>query len=535
MPCSGRPDHQPLRLAQGAPNEMESSSLYQYDDLEGNNDIRLIVLYPESSDSRVRFKFAICDLENPPDYEALSYTWADEDGDQSLTSTVRCDPGDQMVMVTRNCENALRRLRLQAEPRFLWVDAICINQAFVQERNRQVAMMAKIYHSASRVVVYIGEAAPGTDEFLDFLERGLIDVENCPEKFHRAARSIFSRRWFRRLWILQEIALARAASILWGNRAFRWQILAKHYQSTSSRTHRLSDMPHLKLVFECGLKGARPATTLPDLFIESHQQACSEPRDRVFALLGIVTKARSPEMMPEYGATNRKIFTNLAIFFLREYKLLFVDRYATRPSNSNLTQAHLSDPFGPWDSLPSKDEPNERASGPFDSTPRHQLPCYPWNDWSSWVFDWTQPGKRPGYPVSVDNLISVYESENGVDVLEILGQRVLNGSVCPLPAGGDNIAVHDGVLFDAGIAVSDVIVAEISQDIVLLWQNGDHYVLIGGIADFERCYGSYFEDYEWGKRPPLSRDMVHKGPGQCTPSCFRQHIQLGTPELFSII
>ena len=61
-----------------------------------------------------------------PEYEALSYTWATENGDTTLSSTVNCEGA--AIQVTNNCEDALRRLRNRDGERILWVDAICINQ-----------------------------------------------------------------------------------------------------------------------------------------------------------------------------------------------------------------------------------------------------------------------------------------------------------------------------------------------------------------------------------------------------------------------
>jgi hypothetical protein len=41
---------------------------------------------------------------------------------------------------------------------YIWVDQICIDQETVLERNHQVTMMAEIYHTASEVMVWLGDA-----------------------------------------------------------------------------------------------------------------------------------------------------------------------------------------------------------------------------------------------------------------------------------------------------------------------------------------------------------------------------------------
>jgi Heterokaryon incompatibility protein (HET) len=42
---------------------------------------------------------------------------------------------------------------------YFWIDALCINQASIEEKNHQVAMMRKIYSSASFVLVWLGPEA----------------------------------------------------------------------------------------------------------------------------------------------------------------------------------------------------------------------------------------------------------------------------------------------------------------------------------------------------------------------------------------
>jgi hypothetical protein len=88
-------------------------------------------------------------------YTALSYTW---DG-QTPSCEVNCD--GRSLLVTPNCNAAIRQLRSMTETKILWIDSICIDQQkserSVAERNSQVALMGEIYKSAARVVVWLGE------------------------------------------------------------------------------------------------------------------------------------------------------------------------------------------------------------------------------------------------------------------------------------------------------------------------------------------------------------------------------------------
>ena len=96
-------------------------------------------------------------------FEAISYTWG------SSNNRVGIDWDEESVPGTRNCDQVLRRLRLPNAPRILWIDALCINQLDIDERNQQVQIMGQIYQTAERVLIWLGPATADSDIALDFL------------------------------------------------------------------------------------------------------------------------------------------------------------------------------------------------------------------------------------------------------------------------------------------------------------------------------------------------------------------------------
>ena len=66
---------------------------------------------------------------------------------------------------------AMRQLRDSESIIFLWIDAICINQANIQEKNHQVPLMADVYRRAEHVCVWLGERSDDSDVALDFIRR----------------------------------------------------------------------------------------------------------------------------------------------------------------------------------------------------------------------------------------------------------------------------------------------------------------------------------------------------------------------------
>lgn len=85
------------------------------------------------------------------EHGALSYVW----GFSSKAVPINLD--GFKIPVTQNLEYALRYPRRQTQPRRIWVDAVCINQADLDERSKQVSRMKNIYQQAFNVVIWLGE------------------------------------------------------------------------------------------------------------------------------------------------------------------------------------------------------------------------------------------------------------------------------------------------------------------------------------------------------------------------------------------
>lgn len=133
---------------------------YCYRRLSGSNYIRVLDLKPAlRASSALRGKLIEVHLsdepQNRPKYEALSYVWGSPKGDRPIL----CESKE--IFITENCEAALRQLRHQYRRRLLWIDAICIDQSHVPERNQQVEMMRFIYREADHVRVWLG--SPSVD------------------------------------------------------------------------------------------------------------------------------------------------------------------------------------------------------------------------------------------------------------------------------------------------------------------------------------------------------------------------------------
>jgi hypothetical protein len=182
-------------------------SSYQYPSRPlGGHNIRLLCLLP-NEDEAVPLQCALRNYPLPKSdtrthlYEALSYVW----GDSRKTQPI-CVDGHQFP-VTVNLRAALKCLRGRFLERIIWVDAVCINQENLEEREQQVQLMAKIYSKAHRVIVWLGGETVDTKGALEDIR--LVANEELTERSKKeinqqAILNLLQQPWFQRIWVREQ-------------------------------------------------------------------------------------------------------------------------------------------------------------------------------------------------------------------------------------------------------------------------------------------------------------------------------------------
>ncbi|KAH6714731.1 heterokaryon incompatibility protein-domain-containing protein [Leptodontidium sp. MPI-SDFR-AT-0119] len=197
-------------------------SSYQYRRLElSRNEIRKIALQPGSGDSVVEVEIVHAFLDDNPTYEALSYVW----GDPTVDSNFTADCGVYIFKATTNLESALRHLRFVDKPRYLWADAICINQNGLDERCQQVGIMGSIYAEASRVIIWLGHDEEHLGPELQQMVSGYDMLDSLSQSQTDAVAGLLKSAWFTRVWVIQEAALSQSPYVLWGETEISWRLL----------------------------------------------------------------------------------------------------------------------------------------------------------------------------------------------------------------------------------------------------------------------------------------------------------------------
>ncbi|KAI0506495.1 heterokaryon incompatibility protein-domain-containing protein [Xylaria bambusicola] len=305
---------------------------YEYSALSYPDSIRVFVLEP-SADEEGHLEGKIIEHRLSDScaelgYNALSYVW----GKEKDTHWIHVE-GCQL-RIGKNLDSALRQLRRKDRPIRLWVDAVCIDQKTVNERNHQVQQMRAIFFSALETIIYLGDLMGGNTEksAWNFLERRATWAMNQNRDADLALPAerekmidfrgeisdveieVLERPWFRRLWVFQEVVVSKVLSIQCGGRRISWDDFCKTLLLSprcddrygfsfelSKKTEIVRDMFQIRCLYqELHVRGH----LLPPWRsqVQAHQQnslhvlnvlqtartlEASDPRDKIFGLLGI--------------------------------------------------------------------------------------------------------------------------------------------------------------------------------------------------------------------------------------------------------
>ena len=116
-------------------------SNFRYEPLTTPDAFRLLVLEPGAADDPLRCRIFHATHSSHLDYEALSYAWGSPEGE--VGPAPECVLNGNVTPIRRNLYDAMRHLRQRHYERVLWIDALCIDQSNVGERNHQVGRMRR--------------------------------------------------------------------------------------------------------------------------------------------------------------------------------------------------------------------------------------------------------------------------------------------------------------------------------------------------------------------------------------------------------
>ncbi|VUC25546.1 unnamed protein product [Clonostachys rosea] len=377
---------------------------FRYAPLNRNQkEIRLLELLPDRGDGKRKLipgcRVFHTRLSTAPPFAALSYVWGDPDRNRVILV-------DELpVRVPKNLYDAILALRPSDEPLIIWIDFLCIDQADNEEKSWQVRLMGDIYRQTEQVFAWLGPAENESDSVIDYMNSilALVDVLDTERKprirrhvwqnllsetpesaldrsyvaftasdgtikiesridmnnlFYlingsrgqggpisiAALKSLLTRPWWGRIWVMQEIALSKSAVFVCGTKRISrdglramvnsyqaWYFILKEKSElaesslTPYQSEAVYELFFLKPVLmlsarnTCEINRLPLATLLRLTCLGSYVSdpgSCSmnssDPRDKVFGLLGLASDREEFEKLgvfPDYSKSCREVYT----------------------------------------------------------------------------------------------------------------------------------------------------------------------------------------------------------------------------------
>ena len=316
---------------------------YRYSSFTGEDCIRLLELQPGQHLDPITCQLQEVRLDDCTGrYAALSYVWGPPEG------AMRIRVNDGSLVIRSNLHCALRNLRHADRPRTLWVDAVCINQSDISERNAQVPMMGEVYRNAACTICFLGPKRKTTRALYAMLEdlaqeartlhaEGSIyhDMDTLPafvrhvtinpvksELFHKYAgdfsiMDMAACEWWHRAWTVQEILLSPNVLFMNGRYTVKWDTVCLAVDHginlqiwlpiSFGFIMDLSIVPYLSMRALMNRRShSFSAPTVPPsgssardlLHFLTHcrHRRSADPRDKVYAVLGLLRDAHSNAM-----------------------------------------------------------------------------------------------------------------------------------------------------------------------------------------------------------------------------------------------
>ncbi|KAL8923008.1 MAG: hypothetical protein Q9208_004820 [Pyrenodesmia sp. 3 TL-2023] len=276
------------------------------------------------------------DYSPQTDFEALSYTWGTPDSPETAR-VMQNESGEEdcaTILIYQNLATALRYIRHRDRHRTLWVDAICINQEDIPERNSQVKRMASIYRSAYRVIAWLGIGDLDSTQAIDtlrYIGEQLVALKtgrivSAPgarepdlwmnaccfifdDQMWHAILNLLERSWFYRLWCWQEINLSsRRTYLQCGHDLIGWRV----FWRAVICIHNKERLPSVifrercrHIAFLTADVKQHPMSTMLDL---GRSKGCADPRDKVYGLLGLTAPLFNASVKTDYSLPVEKVY-----------------------------------------------------------------------------------------------------------------------------------------------------------------------------------------------------------------------------------
>ncbi|KAH6677585.1 heterokaryon incompatibility protein-domain-containing protein [Halenospora varia] len=303
-----------------------------------------------------------------PEYHALSYTWGtDSDRRQILI-------GDTKLLIRKNLWLALKSIRHQFDRSILWIDGICINQSSMQERNEQVQRMAEIFRSAKSVLAWLGDGKKGDDNSLRKIMELAIEPRNQTtrlDEYVEPVMELCKRPYWKRLWVVQELLLAKRILILEGNYSCDFATFRRGWRAArdllfvSKRKYAfdIESGPYWLMedtkIWSCN---GRVLLDLRALLVMYGEHECGNPLDHIYGLLGIARDCQKGELVADYSKIPEEVAVDVLRMWLTSKSCVNADEiiYYGRHLHRALVEPRQASEHSQWVEVRSDQHQNHQ-------------------------------------------------------------------------------------------------------------------------------------------------------------------------------
>jgi hypothetical protein len=244
---------------------------------------------------------------------------------------------------TKNAREVLEYVRRTGGIHDIWIDAICINQNDIPERNAQVRLMDSVYSHAQQTIVWLGEVSNDSNLALDFVpvinsalhslresgemtEKALLEITatDCNSPQWQALGRLLARPWFQRIWVIQEVALSQAVNVSCGDKTLSWHALGSmvdnllecrlnHLLANPSSSQQLTSGASL---LWCMQNIRRQLKTygrrwISEVLFETMGFLATDPRDQFFGALALIKFDFLNADPPSYSDSVQEVYTKV--------------------------------------------------------------------------------------------------------------------------------------------------------------------------------------------------------------------------------
>ena len=320
--------------------------------------IRVLDLLPGNETDHLRGSLRVLQLSNSPSspYECVSYVW----GDPHVRDTAIIN--ERPVSIRRNLYNSLCQIRSPTRPIAIWADALCINQADLDEKSRQVALMVEIYRQCAKVHIWLGKpelAMSGRNPFR-FLHHWISgrhfyelpgfyydnasglwfwnQNEECDMMLNDFLQIVRSE-WWTRAWTVQESLLPRESIVMFGTWTITWDFMLKAEEMKNShgdgsiqccKQAMKAFNPQQRGLIEEWMWHPSRGKRFMDVFRDRIWQPnfyeavlafsgrqCEDQRDKIYSMLSLAThpvyKDFGPDYLTEPSKMYKEVFTRMLL------------------------------------------------------------------------------------------------------------------------------------------------------------------------------------------------------------------------------